>query len=1358
MRTKVSITGRLQFPLRLLALFFVACHLGQESKVEDTLSFTKQYESLSKFDTVRIEVRDEAGRTLAIVYHGKVDSLQEIQNLSVPGWNGGPIDIVISGYQAGNPDPVYQEEKKYNGTTRTTDASIVLIHPNPGLSAGSLLLQINEGQNIPLPKVEITPSNLVQTALQWSSSNPQVAKILEDRLVAGMIGSAQLTAKLVSHPTKTLVFEIQVQADPRVPASITLDRDTLHLAENGSQKAFAVDIKPATASNEVFWRLEDSSIAALRSDGSFQGLKRGKTRAVVASKLRASVQDFGFIVVSEPVPVTAVRFLNPRTTLYVGGSPEVLMVEVLPVNANPEVEFTLSNALKASLAGDTLVPLSEGTLSVFVRSREDTSKADTLEVTIEVPERVTRVEASDAALTLYVRGDSKTVTAKIFPSNAPQGVRWLSLSPAIATVGQATGTLQPLRPGLTLVVAVSQADSSRKDTILVSVRQDIPVLAVGNDTTISSGQTVTYLPTVTQEYGQIVMYKWDLDGNLQWDDSAAAIGPKSFKYDQPREYGVRFYVRDTEGNEATKTRRITVVTSATLAITSPPDNSHTNQRVISVEWSVNGKLQDSLTSHTLSTLGPNLITRSARDSAGMEVSQSITVHYDTVAPSKPSLTGTSPTNVKPRWAWSSGGGGSGDFRFRLGDGNFPAVAPSVRDTAHTLAADPVSGTTYTLFVQERDLAGNWSPWASLAIVYNVTQPVVGIQSPRASGTHYSAAAAVTLKGTASGPVAISKVTYRVGAADAVNAIFASGSWSTPALSLPEGVATVVLVTATDVANNTGDASLTLFHDKTAPSPPIISSAPPAISSTRRATFGWSHGNDGSGGSGLNGNFQYRLNGEGWVSTRALSAIDITLEEGTNIFEVQEQDSALNWSGSATAKVIADTRGPSLNIVFPAPSGGTHIDTAKVIVLVGGTVLDSGIGVKEVTCELAGASTGALVAGISGSEWSVSPTFNPGSTTIRCTGVDNFDKSGISSSVTVTIAIPLPKISNLSVPSGMVLNKSELMVSYDVTTHGNVTRESSGFRLAEGLNNFTISTTASNIVGQKGLLAVTYFRRSNVVFVDREAKGISDGSSWMDAFPSIESGLKSEIFLAGGAQMWVSRGEYGNSESTSLTFPSSGKILGGFNALVLPSDTSSLFRDIEGNISKLLEFKFSMTALSGRVEFNGLHIDGGFMKALLTESPGDGSGIISYINCNITKKWSLYNWYEISSNNPIRWEMIGCTIGGDFPDGNGPNNFNLYFNAPGDFYSRNSRFIRNRQSFTRGPFLIMNQESGLMQRARLEGCELNISPSTENNDLYQITSNNVNSTITISGSKVLGGASSIETVGKLFYGEDNVTIP
>lgn len=1090
------------FFLGLLGLLLPACQLTKGEEVRNTLSFDSLYDSLSRFDSVRIEIRDTAGNLLDLIYAGKIDAPAEIEDLAAPHWDGGKALIVISGYRNGSPDPIYKIEKRFDGRTDVTESDLVLIHP-----------------------------------------------------------------------------------------------------------------------------------------------------------------------------------------------------DVFP------------------------------------------------------PDLIERVDASPDTLVLYKGGPGHVVTARAHPATAPSLVRWESTTPSVAAVSQ-LGEVLPLEGGLTYIIAVSLADSSKRDTIQVSVKVDAPKLRAGEDTLLTAGQSLAFIPAVTQEYGQIVQFKWDLDGNLEWDDSSATLREVSFTYDQVKEHVARFLVRDTEGNQTMVTVTIRVVKAAAVVIHSPANNLQTNSRVIAVDWSIDGVKQDSLLSENL-LAGVNTISRSARDEAGSLSTASVTVILDTLPPSPPRLMGTSPTNVQPSWTWSSGGG-TGEYRFRIGAGDFPADAPTTRDTAWVLKEPALAGTTYTLTVQERDPAGNWSASAVLAVQYDNTKPVVAILLPQASGTFYTAAATLALSGTALGPFPMARVVYSIdGGTEAPAVLGSKGDWSIPALPLSEGKLMAMVIRAVDSLGNIGEAGLDVLRDNAAPGAPVITVSPAPVIKTATGSWTWSQGNGEATGSGLNGNYRFKRNNDPWNETGGTSIADLLLKEGLNIFQVQAQDRAGNWSPSAIDTVKVDTRGPTVAITSPVATGGSYTSTAAISVEIGGTVADSGVGVKEVVCEW-GVPAKSMVASLTGSNWKVTPTFNSGASTLWCTGYDQFDKAGISVSINITLAIPLPVISNLDVADGMVMNTKAFTVSYDVTVAGKTTRESTPVTLAEGVNSPVILTSkAVNLLGEPGTSRVTYVLRSKAVFVDRLAKGRGDGSSWANAHATVQEAAINPLFAGGGAQLWISKGDYAGTVDT-VHLPSTGRILGGFNGAALPSDTSAAHRNPALHKAVLTNFLFSLDTLAGRFECNGLEMAGGQFNAILKQAPGNQSGAISLTG--VTFRYPSYQNLNFKGSQAIRVEMIGCEA--LQADTLSLGNFQIAFEVPGTFVAKNSRFIRARRTGSYTSFLYANYTASTQyQSLEFENCELNYFVVDYRVINYQVFLANGSGSLAISKSKVYGGKARVYSAGTLSYDDvTNVTLP
>jgi outer membrane protein assembly factor BamB/PKD repeat protein len=115
------------------------------------------------------------------------------------------------------------------------------------------------------------------------------------------------------------------------------------------------------------------------------------------------------------------------------------------------------------------------------------------------------------------------------------------------------------------VLKVTDDDGNvAKDTVKVTIMQDVPVANAGIDTAVGINASIPFKGTATQQFGSIVMYKWDYDGDGIYDDSSITTGASAHIYSHEAVYNAKLLVRDDDGNEATAIRRVTVQNSAPI--------------------------------------------------------------------------------------------------------------------------------------------------------------------------------------------------------------------------------------------------------------------------------------------------------------------------------------------------------------------------------------------------------------------------------------------------------------------------------------------------------------------------------------------------------------------------------------------------------------------------------------------------------------------------------------------------------------------------------------------------------------------------------------------------------------------------
>jgi photosystem II stability/assembly factor-like uncharacterized protein/uncharacterized protein YjdB len=885
-----SVVARLLLLALAATLLMVACQPSSDEKVEQTISFNQHYDTLSQFDSVLITLKDLDGHTLDVVFHGKVAKPDDIEYLPAPHWDGGKVTISITGYNGQR--VVYKIEIPFDGNTDKRDSSRVLILPTSKLLCEATNLKMMEGDSLPLPQVSVLPNKLVDKSLSWSSSNPEIVVVRPEGFEANKAGSSIIRVVLVSDTSKSITINITVISNPNFPESLKLNADTIFLAANGAAGRLAAQITPSSASKELDWRADDSSVVRIFADGSVKGLKAGVTRLRVRSALKPSILDSAVIVVSPPVPVDRVIFSLDSIEIFQGGGSESLAVTVLPPKSNPEVKFRSDDSAIIRIDMGRVVGLRIGSTSIIATSAENPFLADTLKVSVVLKQNVDSLRIDKKVDTIYTGGEDPLLNIKVWPSTTTPKVIWRSTDATIAKVSE-NGKITGVDPGHVRIYAISIVDSTKMDSCEIFVRTDPPRLYVGRpDTIVSLGQSVMFHPVVApQEYGSIVQFKWDLDGIPGWDDSGAAVIDIKRTFDKETNYSLRFYVRDTEGNETIINKIVTVVSGLVVLIVSPLDGAYFPTPTVRLVWSVDGKIQDTANEVILKD-GENLITRSAKDAAGKVFSSSIRLTLDSVPPLRPVMHGIPLINSKaPTWSWMGGGGGNGVFRYSL-DGDDFSKATETKDTDYTPAMDLAEG-SHTLSVQERDLAGNWSPSGRFAIKVDVTPPKA--PTIKISPNSPSNNPKPTWSWSSSGGEGAGIFRFRLDSSDLKDLGEVTTKSFTPNTNLSEGFHKLYVQERDSAGNWSASAESTIEVDLTPPNPPVLSSNS-YHTTNLRPNWRWT-----TGGNGGSGDYRFKLDdsafqaeANGKTDTSFSPSFDFA-SGSVHILYVQERDIAGNWS-------------------------------------------------------------------------------------------------------------------------------------------------------------------------------------------------------------------------------------------------------------------------------------------------------------------------------------------------------------------------------------------------------------------------------------------------------------------------------
>ena len=330
-------------------------------------------------------------------------------------------------------------------------------------SAGVLLV----GGTISL-RATVLPEDATNRALNWSSSNPDVASVGSSGTVTGLAAGTSIISVITVDGSYIDTFEVEVMASTIIVPVTSVSIPALLSLEPGEYSVLTAGITPLNATNKKVTWTTDASEVAIVSNGIVTGISPGTANITVTT-------DDGDYTDSCTVTVTAIRVTSVAVDrvaagVLVGGV-LVLNATVLPANAtNNAVVWSSSSPDVATVDSSGKVSGKSVGTTIITASVYDGDQTFTASCTIEVTalvHAVTGVSLLPATLDIF-DGDSAWLLATVTPSNATnQALTWTSSDISVATIGS-NGRLSALDVGET-TITVTTEDGGFSDTCAVRV-------------------------------------------------------------------------------------------------------------------------------------------------------------------------------------------------------------------------------------------------------------------------------------------------------------------------------------------------------------------------------------------------------------------------------------------------------------------------------------------------------------------------------------------------------------------------------------------------------------------------------------------------------------------------------------------------------------------------------------------------------------------------------------------------------------------------------------------------------------------------------------------------------------------------
>lgn len=247
-----------------------------------------------------------------------------------------------------------------------------------------------------LLEATVTPSNASNKALEWKSSNTNVATVdSSGGVIALANGTATITATTKDGSGKSASCKVTVNIPPPsgIIEFVRLDKTSLEFTGEGQTATLKAtpllgDYTPAPVDdvNKVLnWESYDPAIATVDPNGNVTAVGNGMTTIVVTAKENNYAVAYCRVTVSIPVPVTSVSVTPSSVTLTKAGETTQLSASVSPSNAaNKSVTWSTDNSAVATVSNDGVVTaVANGSCNITAKTA-DGGKTSSCKVTVNI--------------------------------------------------------------------------------------------------------------------------------------------------------------------------------------------------------------------------------------------------------------------------------------------------------------------------------------------------------------------------------------------------------------------------------------------------------------------------------------------------------------------------------------------------------------------------------------------------------------------------------------------------------------------------------------------------------------------------------------------------------------------------------------------------------------------------------------------------------------------------------------------------------------------------------------------------------------------------------------------------------------
>ena len=370
-----------------------------------------------------------------------------------------PLTLTVQGVAGGNAViSAINEDNIVVGYTHVT-----VRQPVTRIALSDTNVNINiDAKSIQLRAI-VYPENALNKEVEWTSSNPQVARVNDNGLVSLVKpGEVTIIARSKDNPEVMALCNITIE----VPVStVALDEKEVTMYV-GQTKRLTYSVLPINATKSaVTWTSTKPNVASVDAAGRVTARQVGST-VIMLKSLDGGHTAYSTITVRQIAE--GLKFDKTELELMTGQVHE-LKYTLIPANATDSELFWEASDTRIVVVDDAGRVTAKGPGVAFIIARTEAGGMSYIKVTVKEP--VSGLLLNFSEKTIYLR-DKFELKASVSPSAASNlGVEWKSSNDKVATVS-ATGEVVGVGAGMAIITATTK-DGGITANCVVTVRERI---------------------------------------------------------------------------------------------------------------------------------------------------------------------------------------------------------------------------------------------------------------------------------------------------------------------------------------------------------------------------------------------------------------------------------------------------------------------------------------------------------------------------------------------------------------------------------------------------------------------------------------------------------------------------------------------------------------------------------------------------------------------------------------------------------------------------------------------------------------------------------------------------------------------